>query len=171
MRLCDEYSDRMGLGTLHLRHSSRFFLFFHGGERLFSCKWVRNSSCGHYVFSESVPGRVVVSARRDEVEWDGYEDFLAGWLRSHDGLVFGRTRVFDLAWLFFLRRNDKFLSLNFDPSEIYSTVDRSNSLRSAAALDLVGRISAMNPEVAGFWNSKSGEIISKYAHWLDGFGR
>lgn len=169
MRLCDEYSERMGLGKLRLRHSSRFFLFFEEGERLLSCKWIRNSSCGHYEFYESIPGRVVVSVRREEVEWDEYESFLSRWLCSHGGLVFGRPRVFDLAWLFFVRRNDRFLSSIFDPSTIYRTVDPSNPLRSAAALDLVDLISSKDLEVARFWNSKSGEIISKYAHWLDGF--
>lgn len=172
MRLCDEYSERMGLGRLFLRHSSRFFLFFDDGERLFSCKWIHNnSSCGHYEFSENILGRTVSLVRRDEAEWDEYEDFLAGWLGSHDGLVFDRLKVFDLSWMFFLKRNDRFLSSNVDPSAVYATVDKSNPLRSVAALDLVGRISSSNLEVARFWNSRSSEIISKYAHWLDGFGK
>lgn len=168
MRLCDEYSERMGLGRLRLRHSSRFFLFFDGGEKLFSCKWVSsNSSCGHYEFSESVLGRAVSLIRRDQTEWDEYEGFLSGWLLSHGGMVFDRAMVFDLAWLFFLRKNERFLSSRLDPSVVYATVDPFNPSRFSAASDLVEKISRMDIGVSGFWSSKAGEIVSKYAHWLE----
>lgn len=171
MRLCDEYSERMGLGKLYFRHSSRFFLFFEGGDRLLSCKWIHSDhSCGRYEFVESALGRTVSSLRKDDVEWDGYEDFLSGWLLSHDDLVFGRSRVFDLAWLFFVRRNDRFLSSMIDPVVVYSTLDPSNPSRAASALELLDRISRINLEVSRFWDSKAGDIVSRYAHWLEGFG-
>ena len=167
MRLCDEYCERMGLEKLFLRHSSRFFLFFEDGDKLFSCKWIHNnSSCGHYEFCESSLGRSVSRLRSEEVEWDEYEAFLAGWLRSNGGLVFERAKIFDLTWSFFLRRNDRFLASSMNPMLVYESVKASNKTRSATALDIVSEASL---EAAGFWNSKASDIISKYAHWLAGF--
>lgn len=170
MRLCDEYSERMGLGRLYLRHSARFFLFFDEGDRLLSCKWVHNNvSCGHYEFSECLLGRTVNSLGRSRVEWDDYENFLSRWLGSHGGLVFDKAKVFDLAWLFFLRRNDRPLSSLADPEAIYSTLDESNKFRGRVALELLESISAVAPVVYDFWHARASKIVSSYAHWLEGF--
>jgi hypothetical protein len=152
----------MGLQKLFLRHSARFFLFFEDGDKLFSCKWIHNnSSCGHYEFCESSLGKSVSRLRSEEVEWDEYEVFLSGWLRSNGGFVFERAKIFDLTWSFFLRRNDRFLADSLNPMLVYESLNAP-----ATALDLVSKTGL---EAAGFWNSKASEIISKYAHWLAGF--
>lgn len=170
MRLCDEYVQRMGLPKLILRHASKFFLFFNDGDRLLSCRWIHSSnSCGYYEFSECILEKNVKVVRKESVEWDCYEDFLFGWLSSHRGFVFSKDKIFDLSWVFFVRRHDHFLASNFDPAKIYDSLDASNDNRIIVALELVEKISNLNVEAYDFWNSRAGEIISRYAHWFSGF--
>lgn len=167
MRLCDEYCQRMGLAPLVLRHSSKFFVFFNDGAKLFSCRWINSSSSlGYYEACECRLTSVVAVDSREKVEWDHFEKFMDGWLRNHSGLVFDRARIFDLVWDFFVRRNDRFLSANYDPLLIYSTLDASNPGRSSLAMDVVQEILSMDCDAGRFWESKAQEILSRYAHWL-----
>jgi len=164
MRLCDEYSIRMGLGPLFLRHSSKCFLFFESGEKLLSVKWLNSSnSSGHYEFLECVLGNVVNVLKSTTVEWSSYEKCLFDWMSGHSGFVFEKDRVFNLSWNFFVSRSDFFLAERYDPFLIYSTLDVSR-------VELARKIADDIPDGPNsFWHSKSGEILNRYAYWLEGW--
>lgn len=167
MRLCDEYCERMGLGRLRLRHAPKFYLFFDGGEKLLSSKWISTpSSTGYYEFTECQLGRKVVVHSKEHVEWEDFEGFISSWLDIHRGMVFDKGVVFDLVWKFFVSRNERFLSLNYDPMTIYSTVDLSNPSRRSVAAGIVEETLSSACEAGHFWSSKASEIMSNYAHWL-----
>lgn len=167
MRLCDEYCQRMGLAPLVLRHSSKFFMFFDNGARLLSSRWINSAnSMGYYEVCECRLTSVVAVDSKERVEWSDFEKFIDGWLNSHSGLVFDRAKIFDLVWDFFVRRNDRFLSVNYDPALVHSTLDSSNPDRSSAAMDMVQEIMSMNCDAGRFWNDKAQEILSRYAHWF-----
>lgn len=162
MRLCDEYSERMGLGKLFLRHTPKFFLFFDSGRKLLSSKWVGSSnSLGKYELIECSLGNVVGISHKTECEWSSYEKALDDWLHSHSGFVFEKDRVFGLVWSFFVSRNDQFLSDNYDPFLVYSTLAPSGLDAARKMSEDVSRLGVH------FWRGKFGEILGNYAYWLE----
>lgn len=164
MRLCDEYSERMGLGPLFLRHSSRYFLFFESGRKLLSVKWLGSaSSSGRYEFLECALGNVVKVLETDNSEWAYYEKFLSDWLSNHGGFVFEKDRVFGLVWKFFVTRNDLLLSQKYDPFLIHSTLGDSGVGLARKVAD------EMSDGPDSFWHGKTGEILNHYAYWLEGW--
>lgn len=168
MRLCDEYCERLGLGKLILRHASKFYVFFDGGERLLSCKWIHASgSTDYYEFVECELGHKVVVHSKDHVDWSEFEAFLSSWLNLNSGLLFNKGEIFDLVWKFFVLSNEKYFSVNHDPLFVYSTMDLKNSLRRSLAADMIEMMSSSETPTK-FWNSKASEIMSNYAHWLAG---
>jgi hypothetical protein len=157
----------MGLPALRLRHCSKFFLFFNSGSDLLSCKWIQEGSSGYYEFCECKLGKTVKVLKKDKVEWDGYEAFLKGWLDCHGGLVFDKTKIFNIVWEFFVVRNDKWLSSQYDPFVVYDTLSGDERIRMLRAMDIVEEILKSNTNVSTFWNGKAMEIVSRYAHWVD----
>jgi hypothetical protein len=158
----------LGLGKLILRHASKFYVFFDGGERLLSCKWIHApSSTGYYEFVECELGRRVVVYSKNQVDWSDFEGFLGSWLDSHSGLLFDKGAIFDLVWRFFVLRNERYFSSNHDPLSVYMTMDLKNPLRRSLAADMIEEMSSSGAP-ATFWNSKASEIMSNYAHWFAG---
>lgn len=157
----------MGLGKLRLRHCSKFYLFFDGGGRLLSSKWVGSASAtGYYELIECSLGRKVTVHHREQVEWSDFEAHMRSWIDSHSGFVFDRGSVFDLVWRFFVFRNDRYLAINYDPLTVYSTLDMNNPSRRSVAAGMIEEIVAKPGDAGQFWNSKATEIISNYAHWF-----
>ena len=167
MRLCDEYSERFGLTPLRLRHCSKFFLLFGSGKNLLSCKWIQNGSSGYYEFCECFLGKSLRVLKREKVEWDSYETFLEDWIKSHEGIVFDKTDIFNLVWEYFATSNDRLISLSYDPVLVYETLSGDKKARVVSAMNLVDDMLKSNPQLAKFWNGKAMEIISRYAHWVN----
>jgi hypothetical protein len=157
----------MGLGKIFLRHTNKFFLFFEGGDKLLSVKWVNvGASSGNYEFFECILGKTVKVLSKQDVEWADYENFLSSWLSSHAGFVFDENKVFLLVWLFFVKRNDRFLSDNFDPFLVLSSVDLKSESAASAAKKILNKMRSCRSPAVHFWDNKANEIINKYAFWL-----
>lgn len=163
MRLCDEYHERMGLDFLHLRHSSKFFLFFEEGDLLLSVKWIDSNSSGRYEFRECSLGRTVRVESRSEVSWSDFEGSTSEWLRVHSGLVFDEDRVFSLLWKFFVKRHDRFLSEKYSPLLLLDTL---NSGSDYSARKIIGEVSKIECQASSFLKDKFFLILENYAYWL-----
>lgn len=164
MRLCDEYHERMSLDCLFLRHSSKFFLFFDNGEKLLSVKWIESNS-GYYEFVECILGKTVKVSLKTQVDWHDFENFFSKWLLSHNDFVFDKEKILHLVWVFFVVRNDLFLSENYNPILIFKTLDlNSNSIKLINKIS--EEISSSNCAAASFWKNKAQIIISNYSYWL-----
>lgn len=165
MRLCDEYQERMGLDPLVLRHSSKSFLFFEGGEKLLSIKWVGlPNSSGIYEFFESGLGKTIKIHRKFDVEWSSYESRLSSWLSENSGFVFEERKVFGLVWNFFVLSNERLLSESHDPFLVFSSMDPCGS--PDLAKKILARVLARDARASRFWEQKPRMILEKYAYWL-----
>jgi len=166
VRLCEEYYKRNGLSFPHARHETKGFVFFNGGRDLLSIRWTQpGPHPGSYEISECVLESRIRSTKNSSVSWDEYEDFMQGWVSSNEGIVSCSTKVFDLSWQYFIRRNEKILAKNYDPVEIYATVDEDNPSRMASASVLLSTMQSKNPVEFNFWHSKAINIISSYSYW------
>lgn len=164
MRLCDEYHERMNLDFLCLKHSSKFFIFFDNGDKLLSVKW-NNSNSGYYEFVECVLGKNVKVFSRTNVDWHDFEKFFSKWIDSHDGFVFDKKKILHLVWIFFVIRNDAFLSERYNPITIFKTLDlNSDSLNLIKKIST--EISSSNCRSSLFWKNKSESILLNYAYWI-----
>ena len=166
MFLHEEYALRKGL-SIGVKHVSKGFLFFGQDCRLLVIKWSQpGPHPGDYEISECVLGKRVKVLGHQNISWDRYEDYLLSWVSEHDDFVSNKAKIFHLVWEWFLRRNDKFFADNYDPIEIYSTIDATDSDRIINAMSFLEKLSKKQPQIFNFWNTKSSEIIAKYSHWL-----
>jgi len=169
MELCDEYVSRMGLNPVFPMRVRKGFVFFGEDNRLLVVKWVQDGPTpGSYEFSECILENKVRSVRTEEVSWEEYDSYVLEWLDSHKTLVFDKSVVLNLAWEFFLRRNDSLFSELYDPAEIYETVNPLSSSRCLAIADFLEKVLRDRPEVYKSWSSKIGDVVSCYMHWLKG---
>jgi hypothetical protein len=167
VRLCEEYHQRNGLPFPHARHETKGFVFFNGGSDLLSIRWSQpGPHPGSYDISECVLEDRIRSTKNSSVSWDEYEDFMLSWVSSNEGIVSSATKVFDLSWQYFIRRNDKILAKSYDPIEIYATIDEDNPIRNTSASALLATMRSKHPVEFDFWHSKASNIISRYSYWM-----
>jgi hypothetical protein len=169
LRLCDEYLLRNSLEPRCARHVHKGFLYFEEGRRLLCIEWANHGPHpGFYEFSECELGRRCRTLSLKRVQWEEYESHLVSWVGSASGLVFDKTKVFDLTWQYFLRRHEDSLVGLVPLSEIYGTADENNPSRLVDCMALLERVSVVLPEAVKFWHSRAFDIVSLYCHWLGG---
>lgn len=167
MLLCEEYLFRNKIDILPIRYVQKGFVFFDEDKKLLVIKWMKQGPHpGFFEISECKLNNKVQTINNSYVGWDEYEDFLKKWLNNHDQLVSEPNEVFDLIWQYFLRKNDKIFSENYDAFEIFETINEKNSNRLLNAICFLEKLSKNNSNLVDFWNQKANEIVSKYSYWL-----
>jgi len=169
-RLCEDYLVRNGSKGACVRYVGRGFVYFEGGGRLLSVRWIEaGSHPGFYEFEECLLGRSQRVLSSTRVVWDDYESFFGDWiLRQGDGIVLGRADVFRLSWAYFLRRSERFLIKNFPLSDIYGTVEGPDADAFSNCLGLVERIQRVDRSVSAVWEREALGIVSNYCFWIGG---
>lgn len=167
MYLCEEYALRKKINFKCVRHVQKSFLFFDQENKLLVIKWTNQGNHpGYYEISECLLDSKIKTIKNNHVYWEQYEEFILNWLDCHNLLVSDKSEVFNLVWQYFLRRNDKFFSENYDPIEIYETISQKDSKNILNAIDFLEKISDKHPAVFDFWQKKASDVISKYAYWM-----
>lgn len=166
MKLWEDYALRCGLTDPQVKHVSKGFSFFGEDKKLLVIRW-RQDKChpGFYEISECAFQNRIRLLSQKNISWDDYEDYIFSWCRSNV-IVFDKIKVFDFVWEFFIRKNDIFFSSNYDPYEIYPTLDKENSKRLVCAFDFLEKIKVRNLSIYDMWNSKLSDIIFKYNYWM-----
>lgn len=150
----------------YVKHASKSYVFFGEDNDLLCVKWLpQGAHPGIYEISRHKLGRQMPydSAR---VDWDDYEKYMVGWSLNYEVVASNKTDVFRLVWLHFIVGNEKTLAAEYDPLEVYGTLEGSDSV--LRAVDFIEKFSEENSVLHSFWSSCCLDIMENYGYWLAG---
>lgn len=167
MYICEEYYFRKNLSIPSIKYVDLGFIFFNK-NKILKIEWEKNKPRpGIYNISECFLEKTIKTTKRHEVSWSEYEFFLKDWIRDKEFIV-DKNQIFILLWNYFLRRYESFFAENYDPFQIYETLEGENKITNA--LDLLDSIYQENKTVYDFWDLKINEILHNYCYWLPKIG-
>jgi hypothetical protein len=168
MKLCEEYCIRNSNIKPQIKHVSQGFCFFGEEQNLLIIKWQQHGCHpGFYDFHECVLQDRIRLKYQKLVAWDEYEDYVLSWCKSNS-ILFNKTKIFETVWEFFVKRNESFLAENYNPQEVFVTLDEESKERTVSIINFIEKLQAKHPFVYDIWQHKISNIIFNYNHWMRG---